>query len=59
VELYSRGVSTNPKNCNGVTMETLRRFLESRSATRRIECAIIAFGVSMVIIAVINSLGFG
>jgi Flp pilus assembly pilin Flp len=40
-------------------MQTLRRFLDSKSVTRIIEYAIIAFGVATAMVAALHSLDFG
>jgi pilus assembly protein Flp/PilA len=50
-------VPTIPLRNFGVTMQTLRRFLADESGATAIEYGLIAAGIALAIIAVVNNLG--
>jgi pilus assembly protein Flp/PilA len=49
--------STSPFDIPGETMQTIRRFLADESGATAIEYGLIAAGIALAIIAVINNLG--
>jgi pilus assembly protein Flp/PilA len=50
-------VVTIPLRNFGVTMQTIRRFLADESGATAIEYGLIAAGIALAIIAVVNNLG--
>jgi pilus assembly protein Flp/PilA len=50
-------VLTIPLRNFGVTMQTIRRFLADESGATAIEYGLIAAGIALAIIAVVNNLG--
>jgi pilus assembly protein Flp/PilA len=50
-------VRTIPLRNFGVTMQTIRRFLADESGATAIEYGLIAAGIALAIIAVVNNLG--
>jgi pilus assembly protein Flp/PilA len=50
-------VLTIPLRNSGVTMQTIRRFLADESGATAIEYGLIAAGIALAIIAVVNNLG--
>ena len=50
-------VRTIPLRNFGVTMQTIRRFLADESGATAIEYGLIAAGIALAIITVVNSLG--